>query len=180
MFEELLHTVATSVQIADIIIVTKDKTAISISEKFNAAIIHDEKEEGVNQAVALADDYVKKNNIGATIVLPQDIPFIKTQDIDFLLKIQIPPNFVTIVPSRKFDGTNALLRMPHDIMETSYDQDSYRAHINTAKKHTRNSSILFVRRMMTDIDDTEDIKYALEQNEKPWFCDKIRALLNQE
>ena len=120
---------------------------------------------------------LKKNNIGATVVLPQDIPFTKTEDIDFLLKIQIPPNFVTIVPSRKFDGTNALLRMPHNIMETYYDQDSYRAHVNTAKKHTRNSSILFVRRIMMDIDDIDDLKYAIQQNEKPELCKRIKELV---
>ena len=34
------------------------------------------------------------------------------------------PNFAIIVPSRRFDGTNALARMPIDLIETHYDEDN--------------------------------------------------------
>lgn len=180
MLDELLQTVSVAPPISEVIVVTKDATAIKLAEKFHATVILDDKEQGVNQAISLADEYIEENKISATIVLPQDIPFIKTQDIDFLLKVQIPPDFVTIVPSRKFDGTNALLRMPHDIMKTYYDQDSYRAHTDTARKYTRNSSILFVKRIMMDIDDIDDLKYALKQNEKPQLCEKIKSLIDQD
>jgi len=179
MLGELLGTLSLSPLVEQTIVVTGDPTAVKIADGFKAVVIPDEEEAGVNEAVSLADDYVKKSGIGATVVLPQDVPFTKTQDVDFLLRIQIPPSFVTIVPSRRFDGTNALVRMPPDIMGTSYDQDSYRSHTHIAKKHTRNSSVLFVRRIMMDIDDMDDLKYALEQNEKPELCERIRALVNQ-
>ncbi len=180
MLEELLHTLSMSPLIEKIIVVTGDPAAAKIAEEFSAAVVWDIEESGVNMAVTLADDYIKRHGVNATVVLPQDIPFTKIQDIDFLLKIQIPPNFVTVVPSRKFDGTNALVRMPPDIMTTSYDQDSYRKHADAARKHTRNPSILFVRRIMMDIDDIDDLKYALEQNEKPELCNKIRYLVSKD
>lgn len=177
MLQELLETLSKSNKITKVIMVTKDDTAKIIAKKFDIITITDDTEQGVNQAVSLADDYIRQNNISATIVLPQDIPFIKITDIDFLLKNQPPPNFVTIVPSRKFDGTNALFRMPHNIIKTHYDQDSYVSHMQTAKKHTKNASVLFVTRIMNDIDDIDDLKYALRQNEKPALCQKIQALL---
>ena len=177
MLGEMLRTLAPSPLIGEIIVVTGDPRAAEIARGFGAAVIPDPEEKGVNEAVSLTDDYVRRREIGATIVLPQDIPFTKVQDIDFLLKIQIPPNFVTVVPSRKFDGTNALVRMPPDIMDTHYDRDSYRAHMDAAKRRTRNPSVLFVRRMMIDIDDMDDLAYALERNEKPELCERIRALL---
>jgi len=180
MLEELLGTLSLSPPVEQAIVVTGDPTAAEIAGRFGAVVIPDEEEAGVNEAVSLADDYVKRSGVGATIVLPQDIPFTKTQDIDFLLRVQIPPSFVTIVPSRRFDGTNALVRMPPDIMGTSYDQDSYRSHTDAAKKRTPNSSVLFVRRMMMDIDDMDDLKYALEQNEKPELCERIGALVSRE
>ena len=179
MLEELLHTLSLSPLIERTVTVTGDPEASRIARKYGAAVIPDRDESGVNEAVALADDYVRENGIGATIVLPQDIPFTKTQDIDFLLRIQAPPDFVTIVPSRRFDGTNALVRMPHDIMGTSYDRNSYRNHVEAAKRHTRNSSVLFVRRMMVDIDGIEDLRYALGLNEKPELCERIKALIGR-
>ena len=177
MLEEILHTISISPQIEKIIIVTKEKKAIEIGQKFNAITIVDEKEKSVNSAVALADKYLLENNFHASIVFPQDIPFIKTQDIDFMLNYKTHPNFAIIVPSRRFDGTNALVRMPIDLMETHYDEDSYKIHMNTAKDHTLNVAMVFVKRIMWDIDNIEDLKYVLDQNEKPEITEKIKKII---
>ena len=177
MLEEILHTISLSPQIKKSILVTKEEKAIEIGKKFNAVIIIDEKEESVNNAVALADKYLLENNFDASIVLPQDIPYIKTQDIDFMLNYMTPPNFAIVVPSRRFDGTNALVRMPVDLMETHYDEDSYKIHMNTAKEYTRNVALVFVKRIMWDVDNDEDLKFLLEQNEKPQIEEKIKKIL---
>jgi 2-phospho-L-lactate guanylyltransferase len=176
MLEEILHTISISPQIEKTVIVTKEEKAISIGKKFGAIIIRDEKEESVNSAVALADKYLLENNFHASVVFPQDIPFIKTQDIDFMLNYKTHPNFAIIVPSRRFDGTNALARMPIDLMKTHYDEDSYKIHMNTAKEHTLNVAMVFVKRIMLDIDNVEDLKFVLEQNEKPEIREKIKKI----
>jgi len=177
MLEEILHTISISPQIEKSILVTKEEKAIEIGKKFNTVTIIDEKEESVNNAVALADKYLLENNFDASIVFPQDIPYIKTQDIDFILKYMAPPNFAIVVPSRRFDGTNALVRMPVDLMETHYDEDSYKIHMNTAKEHTLNVAMVFVKRIMWDVDNTEDLEFLLEQNEKPQIAEKIKRIL---
>ncbi len=179
MLEEILHILSISPQIEKIIIVTKEEKAIELGKKYNAMIILDNDEKNVNSAVDLADKYLLENQFHASIVLPQDIPCIKTQDIDFMLNYKIPPNFAIVVPSRRFDGTNALVRMPIDLMKTHYDEDSYKIHMNTAKEHTRNVTLVFVKRIMLDIDNMEDLKYLLEQNEKPELVEKIRNILNR-
>jgi len=177
MLEEILQTLSISPQIEKTVMVTREEKAIEIGKKFNAVIIMDEKEESVNSAVSLADKYLLENNFDASIVFPQDIPFIKTQDIDFMLNYKMHPNFAIIVPSRRFDGTNALARMPVDLMETHYDEDSYKIHMNTAKNHTLNVAMVFVKRIMWDVDNVEDLKFLLEQNEKPEISEKIRKIL---
>ena len=177
MLEEILHTLSISPQIEKIVMITKEERAIEIGKKFNTITIIDEKEESVNSAVALADKYLLENNYDASIVFPQDIPFIKTQDIDFMLNYKMHPNFAIIVPSRRFDGTNALARMPIDLMETHYDEDSYKIHMNTAKEHTLNVAMIFVKRIMWDVDNMEDLKFLLEQNEKPEISEKIRKVI---
>ena len=177
MLDEILHTLSISPQIEKTIMITKEEKAIKIGEKYNTITIKDEKEESVNSAVALADKYLLENNFDASIVFPQDIPFIKTQDIDFMLNYKMHPNFAIIVPSRRFDGTNALARMPIDLMETHYDEDSYKIHMNTAKEHTLNVAMVFVKRIMWDVDNMEDLKFLLEQNEKPEISEKIRKIL---
>ena len=177
MLEEILSTISISPQIEKIIIVTKEEKAIEIGKKFDTITIIDKREESVNSAVALADKYLLENGFDASIVFPQDIPYIKTQDIDFMLNYKTPPNFAIVVPSRRFDGTNALVRMPIDLMETHYDEDSYKIHMNTAKEHTLNVALIFVKRIMWDVDNDEDLKFLLEQNEKPQIAEKIRKII---
>ena len=94
-----------------------------------------------------------------------------------MLNYKAAPNFAIVVPSRRFDGTNALVRMPVDLMETHYDEDSYKIHMNTAKEHTLNVAMVFVKRIMWDVDNTEDLKFMLEKNEKPQIEEKIKKIL---
>ena len=179
MLEEILHTLSISPQIDKIILVTQDQKAKEIGKEFNVVIINDDEEDGVNHAVALADKYLMENGFDASIVFPQDIPYIKTQDIDFMLKFKDDSNFVIVVPSRRFDGTNALVRMPVNLMKTHYDEDSYKIHMSTAKEVTRDVSLVFVKRIMWDVDNSEDLKFLLGQNEKPQFKEKIQSILDE-
>ena len=180
MLEEILHTLSISPQIEKTIMVTKEEKALEIGKKFNTVSILDNEEKSVNSAISLADKYLLENSFDASIVLPQDIPYIKTQDIDFMLNYKIPPNFAIVVPSRRFDGTNALVRMPVDLMKTHYDEDSYKIHMNTAKEYTRNVALVFAKRIMWDVDNMEDLEFLLEQNEKPNIAEKIKNILNSK
>ena len=177
MLEEILHTLSISPHIDQVIIVTKDKKALEISKKFDVVSITDTDESGVNNAVSLADEYLLKNQFEASIVFPQDIPYMKTQDIEFILKFKADSNFVIVVPSRRFDGTNALVRMPVNIMKTHYDEDSYKIHMSTAKEITRDVSLVFVKRIMWDVDNLEDLQFLLSQDEKPEIAKKIQSVL---
>lgn len=177
MLEEILHVLSISPKIDETVVVTRERGAAGICRKFNATEIFDEEEKGVNSAVSLADRYLLENRFDASVVLPQDIPFIKTQDIDFMLRHAAPPNFAIVVPSRRFDGTNALARMPVDLMETHYDEDSYKIHMNTAKERTLNAALVFVKRIMWDVDCDEDVEFLLQQNEKPDITEKIKEVL---
>jgi 2-phospho-L-lactate guanylyltransferase len=177
MLEEILDVLSISPQIDKIIVVTKDEKALEISKKFDTVQIIDNEESGVNDAVALADEYLLNNDFEASIVFPQDIPYIKTQDIEFMLKFKTNADFAIVVPSRRFDGTNALVRNPINLMKTHYDEDSYKIHMSTAKEETRDVSLVFVKRIMWDVDNMDDLKFLLSQNEKPDVAKKIQSVL---
>ena len=174
MLEEVVGTIFNSNKIDKIIVVSKDEDALKLTKKFGVIDIFDNEESGVNHAVSLADDYLEQNNCEASIVFPQDIPFLQEEDIENLLRFQKFPKSVLIVPSRRFDGTNALLRTPVNLMETHYDEDSYKIHLEVGKSLTSNTSLLLLRRIMMDVDNHEDLEFILKQNEKPTITNKIR------
>jgi len=162
MLNDVLHAISQSEQIKKIAIVTKDESAFKIGKKFGTIEIHDEKELGVNNAVSLADRYFLNEDFDATIVFPQDIPLIQPEDIQALFDFHITPRSALVVPSRKFDGTNALFRTPVNLMETHYDEDSYKIHLTTAQNKTASTALVLIRRMMLDIDEPEDLHYILK------------------
>ena len=161
MLESVLDSVTKSDVIEKTVLVSKDEHALDIGKKFGAVGIYDESEQGVNSAVLLADKYFAKEGFAGTMVFPQDIPLIQSDDIRTLYNMRTSDRCVLVVPSRKFDGTNALFRAPLGVMETHYDEDSYKIHLSTAEKRNASSSLVLIRRMMLDIDDQSDLKFIL-------------------
>lgn len=177
MLSEVLLALSASPQISSTFVVTRDGEAAELARRHGASVVPDPDEAGVNRAVELAAGPARESGASATLVLPQDVPLVEPADVSALMRTQMPRGFVTVVPSRRFDGTNALLRMPPDIIKTSYDEDSYRAHMASARRSTPNASVLFVPRIMQDIDVLEDLRSALSSGYKPGFCRAARELL---
>ena len=177
MLEEILRVLSVSPRIDHTIVVTREPKVHGICARFDAEVVFDKEQSGVNNAVSLADRRLLELRFDASIVLPQDIPFVKTQDVDFVLRHGAPPNFAIVVPSHRFDGTNALVRMPADLMETHYDEDSYRIHMSRAKECTPNAALVFARRIMWDVDSADDLELLLRHNEKPDICRRIKEIL---
>ena len=156
------------------VLVSKDEAVLKIGRQFGAIEIFDN-ESGVNDAISLADQYLSDKKFDCSVIFPQDIPIMTPSDIDNLLGFVKSKRSVIIVPSRQFNGTNALVRCPADIMETRYDMGSYTFQMDAAKTKTENISIALIRRMMLDIDDEFDLAFMLKQNTKHDFCKKIES-----
>ena len=174
MLQEVLRTVSDCKIVNQIILVTKDEDALKIGRQFNVVGIFDD-ELGVNNAINLADEYLSDKNFECSVIFPQDIPTMTSTDIETLLGFIKSTNSVIIVPSRQFNGTNALVRCPSGLMQTKYDLGSYTHQIDAARTRTNNISIALIRRMMLDIDDESDLAFMLKQNSKHDFCNKIAS-----
>ena len=176
MLQEVLKAVSNCKLVNKIVLVSKDETALKIGRQFNVTEIFDD-ESGVNNAINLADEYISDKKFDCSVIFPQDIPTITSSDIDTLLGFIRCIDSVIIVPSRQFNGTNALVRCPASLMQTRYDMGSYTHQIDAASTKTKNISIALIRRMMLDIDDEYDLALMLKQNAKPDFCSKIASCL---
>lgn len=176
MLDEVLSAISQS-KINKTVIISRDEEAFEIAKKYNTFQIFEEKENGVNAAVAMAEKYLIGNNFDASVVFPQDIPLVRPQDIDALLHFQKTAQSLLVVPSRKFDGTNALLRSPVNIMETHYDEDSYKIHLTTGKSRNIPTSFVLISRMMWDVDDKSDLEFIMRNIEKPDLSEKLRSIL---
>ena len=176
MLDEVLSAISKS-QISKTILVSRDEDALGIGKRYGAEQVVEERENGVNAAVAMPEKYLLENGFDASVVFPQDIPLIRPEDISNLLAYQKTSRSLLVVPSRKFDGTNALLRSPVDVIETHYDEDSYRIHLSTGKARNIPTSFVLISRMMWDVDDISDLEFIMRNVEKPELAEKLRKIL---
>ena len=178
MLKEILQVVSETKSIDDVLLVSKDESAFKIGKQFRCTEIVDEKESGVNDAITLANMYLAENRYDCSIVLPQDLPLITTEDLNNLIWFYEKTKNAIIVPSRHFDGTNALVRRPKLDLKTRYDEGSYRFQFEPLIATNVKYSLGLIHRIMIDVDSVLDVNYVIKQNTKPMFCNKMREIFS--
>lgn len=158
MLEDTLQILSVAPPLTQVIIVSADKRADEIATKHGAKFLPEEKEKGVNSAVALADGYcIEKEAADATIVIPHDLPLLDSLVISKACELaEKESTCIVICPSVRYDGTNMLLRKPPSVIGTFYETDSYNMHVRTAIKLGIPVKPLLSKSLMYDIDTPED------------------------
>ena len=157
MLEDTLKILSVAASLTQVVIVSADKRAEEIATKHGANFLHEEKENGVNSAVALADIYCMKQTADATMVIPHDLPLLNAIDICKVCELaENESRCIVICPSLRYDGTNMLLRKPPSVIATFYDTDSYNMHVKAAIKIGISVKRFFSKTIMYDVDTPED------------------------
>jgi 2-phospho-L-lactate/phosphoenolpyruvate guanylyltransferase len=162
LLERTISTLKKTSSIQKILLVSTDTRIKGIASKYGVTLLEERKEAGVNSAVKLADEFCISARADASLVLPTDLPLIVPEDIDIICNTVIAEdNCVVLCPSYKLDGSNVLFRKPCNIIRTSYDKDSYPNHVLAGIRSNVNTRVLFLDRLMIDIDTVNDIKKML-------------------
>jgi 2-phospho-L-lactate guanylyltransferase len=157
MLEDTLQILSAVHSLSQLITVSADKRVGEIAVKYGANFLLEEKERGVNSAVALADSYCMKKAADATMVIPHDLPLLDSTDISKACELaENESRCIVICPSLRYDGTNMLLRKPPSIIATFYDADSYNMHVKAAIRLGIPVKRLLSKGLMHDIDTPED------------------------
>lgn len=164
MLEDTLQILSAVHSLSQLITVSADKRVGEIAVKYGANFLFEEKERGVNSAVALADSYCMKKAADATMVIPHDLPLLDSTDISKACELaENESRCIVICPSLRYDGTNMLLRKPPSIIATFYDADSYNMHVKAAIRLGIPVKRLFSKALMHDIDTPEDVLEIMKE-----------------
>jgi len=163
----LLNTIIALEQshaISKILVVTSEKSAVELASSIGAECLKLNCDNGVNEALVLANEYSSNNGADATVVIPQDIPLLTASDIDSLCsRAELLVKCIVICPSIRYDGTNALLRKPPKLIKTFYDEDSFNSHVRASTITNVPIRFHLSRRIMIDLDSAEDIRILMKE-----------------
>lgn len=159
LLDYTLDVLANAPSLSRVVVVSADKRAEEIAAKHGASFVPEEKDHGVNSAVAIADSYCMHEEADATIVIPNDLPLLHLTDISKATDLaKNESRCIVICPSLRFDGTNMLLRKPPSVIDTFYDYDSYNMHVKSAISIGVPVKLLFSKTVMYDLDTPEDAR----------------------
>lgn len=147
-------------------IATGDARVSEISSSLGAQVIQEKEERGETEAVIFALAQMKQKGIGNVLVIPADIPLVRSSDIELLLE-QVSGEdaaapFALLVPSHDRMGTNALLLSPPDIIRLRFGYDSFSYHLGEVAAKGLPLRVLENKRIGLDIDEPRDLERFMQ------------------
>ena len=164
MFRDVLREVLLARGLAGTFVVTGDDKVAEIAASFGAAVIRERAESGETDAVNYARAELKHAGCEAVLILPGDMPLVRSADIEELLA-QVPakasPPFALLVPSHDRMGTNALLLAPPDILQLRFGYDSFSFHLSQVSAQGLPLRFIENEHIALDIDEPKDLQRFL-------------------
>ncbi len=180
MLEETLRVLSAANRFQKIIVVSSDERARIISKPFGADFIHEDKDTGVTRAVELGDAYSMSHQADATVIVPQDLPLLNVEEITKACDLaEAETKCVVICPSKRYDGTNLLIRKPPNVISTSYDLNSYENHVTSARQADAHVEEFLSEKLMLDLDTPADVA-VLEAGPKNRVGEFLRLRRNND
>ncbi|HEY6283321.1 MAG TPA: 2-phospho-L-lactate guanylyltransferase [Nitrososphaerales archaeon] len=153
MLKDLLDVFKRSNLIRACFVVSPDDEVLSIAKRSGAGIVREERDRGVNAAVARG---MRETDSETVMVIPSDLPFLVSSDLRRLLGLKSLGLKVVMSPSMGFDGTNALLFSRKTPIPLSYDNNSFWAHLESAGSASLSVGIYSSPGVVFDVDSPED------------------------
>lgn len=166
MFRDVLEAVTQASAVGNVLVISEDDAVLERAHQFKAETLREKTPRGLNSAVKQATDWCITNDAEGVLILPADIPLITSADVTEITSLAKQEPMVVITPSKKEEGTNALLRRPPHIIPTHYGLNSFHSHLREVVARNIPYSIYKSRRIALDIDTIEDLITFCENESK--------------
>jgi 2-phospho-L-lactate guanylyltransferase len=156
MAEDVLESLVSVAELAEIVVVTIDPAAAGIAGRYGARVSRDGALEGQSGAVMAAARTLAAEGTDM-ITVPGDIPLVEPDDIVRLLSAHQGLPAFTIVPAHDQKGSNAVLCSPADAVPLRFGGASFIPHLAAARAHDIKPRIMRLPRIALDVDEPQDL-----------------------
>jgi len=162
MLFDVLDNLENVTYIKEIYIVTPDEQieAIVHTHYKNVHTIRETGRSNINKALHYAICYLEKYDISRILIIPGDLPLVKTGEIESLIG-EAGNTAMTIVPDKICQGTNLLFLKPPFIIQPCFGPNSFHAHIKQAHEKGISYKVYSTEHLLWDIDCPSDISTCM-------------------
>ncbi|MCY3799393.1 MAG: 2-phospho-L-lactate guanylyltransferase [Chloroflexi bacterium] len=143
-------------QVTGVLVISRDTKALAIAREIGAKTLQEGAMSNLNPALMRATLVVQSWRADAVLVLPADLPFVRSDDIGGMIG-QAVDRSIVIATDNASDGTNALLVRPPGAIEFQYGPGSFARHIRSANAAGLHAITYESDRLALDIDLPEDL-----------------------
>ncbi len=174
MLDDLLGAIGGASRIDGVLAVTSDPVAGEYLAAAGCELLA-EPRRGLNRALGTAAEELKRRAASTMLVLPIDLPLVKSADLDALCdhhlengqgaaKKGAPRATVTVAPDRFRSGTNALACSPPGCIPFRFGDGSFHAHLREAERSGAAASSLELDGLSLDVDHPDDLAELLRRD----------------
>ena len=176
MAEDVLSALAAARGLDGIAVVTVDPAAEKLARHHGAEVISEGAREGQTAAVSAAARALARAGRAAMLAIPGDVPLITAEEVRRLVEAHDRvPDFI-ITPAHDGRGSNAILCAPPQLVPLQFGDDSFRPHVEAAKRAGLEPKIIPLPGIGLDIDNERDLAAFLRIPSRT----RARALLLAE
>jgi 2-phospho-L-lactate guanylyltransferase len=156
MLLDVLGTLATWGNPAEVSLVTSDPFALQLAQQFHFAVISDDANRSETDAIEMATQVCESRGVHSTLVIPADIPLIEAWEVEEILEAA-PPEGSVLVPAADGRGTNAAWRSPAGLFPLHFGNDSFKPHLVAARATQKPCVVLSLPGIALDVDSPSDL-----------------------
>lgn len=156
MLADVLNSVHRAPSVKGVVVVSPDKRVLDFA-RLHAAEGLAESGFGLNEALKHAIRHAIAKGESEVLILPADLPTIKTSDIENIIAMASSAKDVVIAPSNT-RGTNALFLRPPNVIDLRFGGESFPTHVREALKAGVKPRIYRSPFVSLDIDEVADLE----------------------
>jgi 2-phospho-L-lactate guanylyltransferase len=158
LLEHTLQVLNEIPEIEHTLVVSRDPAALALTRSLGGRTVLEDGAPQFNTAIKRATIVANTQGARAVLILPADLPLIKSTDIKNILRHGKKEPVVVIAPDRRLDGTNALLVNPAGLIEYGYGPGSFKRHSDRALEAGARLAVIQTKRLGLDLDLPEDLE----------------------
>ena len=161
MIHDVLEAVAACSSRPEAAVVTNDPFAADLALHFQFQIIRDDANVSETAAIEMATRMCESQGAERTLVIPGDIPLITPEELDQIFSAAPEPGSL-LVPAADGRGTNAAYRRPASLFPLRFGNDSFKPHLDAARRTGLPCVILSLSGIALDVDNPRDLQQLVD------------------
>jgi len=157
LFESTFERIMKCNSIDRLMVVTHDPQLLTYTEVNGGVGLLENSPSSLNQAISQAFSVIQEEDPGPVLVIPADLPKMRSEDLAELISLGRSDRFLVIVPDCHQTGTNALYLSSPTLIRPRFGYRSFQKHTGQALKKTADLTIWLNKPMQYDLDTFQDL-----------------------